>query len=179
MDSGTNHLGDSVFFQDVLPLQWRAIDSVPPDSACARMATANDHILQLLETWEEIRSDKDESENSPEWRKIDAKLNLLLDCVGQMLRRDQTLPDEQTVRMFSQHICWESQQAPQEAQWVQLEVYLFHYFPQALIFCGRAQTATPPWTACVALECGVPDSYEKFLFRRHRRAVAMQKSKPA
>src|SRR5216684_6119434 len=95
-------LYEELAFQDVLPLLWR-----PLTSAIDRELTASfdERNLRLLQAWdameEHVPIEKQKAEDAPyaaEILRLDLKINLLLDLVGQLLASNRPRPAAVPVR---------------------------------------------------------------------------------
>jgi Atypical PilZ domain, cyclic di-GMP receptor len=172
-------LYEELAFQDVCPVQWRASAGVLDPDAAAALAERN---LQVLQAWdamgEHVPVEKSD-ENSPyaaDFLRLDRKMNLLLDLVGQVLAANRPRPTPTSVRFNALGAVWRgTPPLPEAGAQGILEVYLHDCLAQPLRLPGRVTNVTPDGNVkarFIPLGEAVADLIEKMAFRRHRRQVA-------
>jgi hypothetical protein len=173
-------LYEELAFQDVLPLTWK-----PMASAIDRELTASfdERNLRLLQAWEvmdeHVLVEKPKVEDAPytaEILRLDMKLNLLLDLVGQLLVANHPRPHPVPVRFNALGAMWRGTGTlPEAGEQGILEIYLRESLSEPLRMPGRVTSVTPEGGIKVKfLPMGeaVSDILEKLAFRRHRRQIA-------
>jgi hypothetical protein len=173
-------LYEELAFQDVLPLLWR-----PMTSAIDRELTASfdERNLRLLQAWdameEHVPLEKQKAEDAPyaaEILRLDLKINLLLDLVGQLLVANRPRPPAVPVRFNALGAMWKgSGTLPEAGEQGIAEIYLRDSLAEPLRMAGRVTSVTPEGGIKVKfLPMGeaVSDLLEKLAFRRHRRQIA-------
>jgi Atypical PilZ domain, cyclic di-GMP receptor len=172
-------LYEELAFQDVLPVLWRPAAGLLDPDAAGGIAERN---LQVLQAWdamgEHVPVEKAD-ENSPyaaDFMRLERKMNLLLDLVGQILAANRPRPAPSPVRFNALGAVWRSTPPLPEAgaQGI-LEVYLHDCLAQPLRLPGRVTNVTPDGNVkarFIPLGESVADLIEKMAFRRHRRQVA-------
>src|ERR1700704_6108470 len=173
-------LYEELAFQDVLPLVWR-----PMATAIDRELTASfdERNLRLLQAWDAMEEhtpiDKQKSEDAPyaaEIMRLDLKINLLLDLVGQLLAANRPRPASAPVRFNALGAMWRSTGTlPEAGEQGIAEIYLRDCMAEPLRLAGRVTNVTPDGHIKVKfLPMGeaVSDLIEKLAFRRHRRQIA-------
>lgn len=173
-----NPLGSVVTLDDLLPLAWRARSEPDDPEHLASLQAANQAVLQTILSLDEHHPELEEepAEVAVELQRLEFKLNLVLDLLGQVLSKQLELPPRVPVRLASGHIEWKCASAPAPGTKVLVEVYLSGRYPRALVLAGIAQAATRPDFAQVSFQdLGEPvqDALEKLIFRNHRRRVAL------
>jgi atypical PilZ domain-containing cyclic di-GMP receptor len=180
----TEHQTDSpamgLAFEDRLPLTWQILKSPPEAMDLANLQIANQEILCVVLSLEEHPSDSadDYAAGAEDLARIDFKLNLLLDLVGQLIVRQIALPASVPVKLTPTEIRWESAEALEVGSTVRIEVYLTHQYPRPLVLVGRVsgvQRVPDGFDIAVGLEGlseAVQQSIEKLIFRHHRRLIA-------
>jgi hypothetical protein len=171
-------LYEELAYEDVLPLTWRSLPEPYDPALIGSFADANLRLLQTLTALEEHTLEKPD-ENSPHQAdlvRLDMKLNLLLDMVGQLVVANQPRPPLVRVRFNAMGAIWQGVRPFPDlgAQGV-LEIYPRETLPQPLRMVahiasvgpdGRIKARfVPPGEQVAAL-------IEKFAFRRHRRQIA-------
>jgi hypothetical protein len=173
-------LYEELAFQDVLPLLWR-----PMTSAIDRELTASfdERNLRLLQAWdameEHVPIEKQKAEDAPyaaEILRLDLKINLLLDLVGQLLVANRPRPSAVPVRFNALGAMWRGTGTlPEAGEQGIAEIYLRDSLAEPLRMAGRVTSVTPEGGIKVKfLPMGeaVSDLLEKLAFRRHRRQIA-------
>jgi hypothetical protein len=175
-------LYEELAFQDVLPVLWR-----PMAAGLERGMTASfdDRNLRLLQAWdameEHVPVEKQKPEDAPyaaEIMRLDLKVNLLLDLVGQLLASNRPRPTPTPIKFNALGAQWHMTGVPTlpeaGAQGV-VEIYLRDCMAEPLRLAGRVTNVTPDGHIKVKfLPMGeaVSDLIEKLAFRRHRRQIA-------
>jgi hypothetical protein len=173
-------LYEELAFQDVLPLLWR-----PMTTAIDRELTASfdERNLRLLQAWdameEHVPIEKQKAEDAPyaaEILRLDLKINLLLDLVGQLLVANRPRPAAVPVRFNALGAMWRGTGTlPEAGEQGIAEIYLRDSLAEPLRMAGRVTSVTPEGGIKVKfLPMGeaVSDLLEKLAFRRHRRQIA-------
>jgi hypothetical protein len=173
-------LYEELAFQDVLPVSWK-----PMATAVDRELTSSfdERNLRLLQAWEamdeHVLIDKQKVEDAPyaaEIIRLDLKLNLLLDLVGQLLVANHPRPHPVPVRFNALGAMWRGTGTlPEAGEQGILDIYLRDSLSEPLRMAGRVTSVTPEGGIKVKfLPMGeaVSDILEKLAFRRHRRQIA-------
>ena len=173
-------LYEELAFQDVLPLLWR-----PMTTAIDRELTASfdERNLRLLQAWEamdeHVPLEKQKVEDAPyaaDILRLDLKLNLLLDLVGQLLVANHPRPNSVPVRFNALGAMWRGTGTlPEAGEQGIVEIYLRDSLSEPIRMAGRVTSVTPEGGIKVKfLPMGeaVSDLLEKLAFRRHRRQIA-------
>jgi len=173
-------LYEELAFQDVLPIVWRPLTS-PVDRELA--ASFDERNLRLLQAWdameEHVPAEKQKPEDAPyaaEIMRLDLKINLLLDLVGQLLAANRPRPPAAPVRFNALGAMWHcTGTLPEAGEQGLTEIYLRDFMAEPLRLAGRVTNVTPDGQIKVKfLPMGeaVSDLIEKLAFRRHRRQIA-------
>lgn len=173
-------LYEELAFQDVLPLSWK-----PMATAIDRELTASfdERNLRLLQAWdamdEHVPIEKQKLEDAPyaaELMRLDLKLNLILDLVGQLLVANHPRPHPVPVRFNALGAMWRGTGTlPEAGEQGILEIYLSNSLAEPIRMAGRVTSVTPEGGIKVKflpMGEGVSDILEKLAFRRHRRHIA-------
>jgi Atypical PilZ domain, cyclic di-GMP receptor len=172
-------LYEELAFQGVLPVLWRTSPGPPDSDAAAGLAERNLQALQAWDAMEEHGPVEKPDDNSPyaaDLLRLDRKMNLLLDLVGQILAANRPRPAPTSVRFNALGAVWRGKAPLPEAgtQGV-LEVYLHDCLAQPLSLPGRVTNVTPDGNVkarFIPLGETIADLIEKLAFRRHRRQIA-------
>ena len=172
-------LYDQMAYEDCRPVSWQSLATAP---SLATIATLTDRNLKALQVCAatELHSAADAvDEKLPfaiELHRLDTKLNLVMDVLGQLLAASVAMPPATVTRFNALGACWQNLgEKPVVGSQGLLKIYLQECLAQPLTFVAhitsvgddglvRAQF-TPPGEATA-------DLIEKLAFRRHRRQVA-------
>ena len=177
-------LYEELAVQDVLPVLWRPAAAPPDPQSLAGLSERN---YQILRAWDDLedRGPELSDENSPlgtELQRLDRKLTLLLDLVGQMLCVNQPRPPAVAVCFNALGAEWRLSQPPPEVGAPgTVEIYLRECVAQPLRFAGSASAVTGGGELTVRfvpLDDAVASLIGKIAFRRHRRQIAGRLSPP-
>ena len=169
---------DKLAYEDLLPVRW--LPQTPPftDLQAQQFAERNLRVLQACDALEEVgRTEKadEQSPHSADLLRMDLKLNLLLDVVGQLLTASQQRPEATQIRFnaMGAHFVW-PQSLPTGSLGV-LEITLREIVVQPLQLPSEVvggASAGQVRVRFIALGETVADHIEKLVFRRHRRKIA-------
>jgi len=173
-------LYEELAFQDVLPISWRQLTNSVDREIAAGFDERNLRLLQAWDAMEEhVPAEKSKTEDSPyatEILRLDLKINLLLDLVGQLLAANRPRPPASSVKFNAVGAMWRGSGAlPEAGEQGVLEIYLRDCLAEPLRLAGRVTNVTPDGQIKVKfLPMGeaVSDLMEKLAFRRHRRQIA-------
>jgi len=175
-----------LYYESHISLVWQLVDSLPGDNELVKINEDNSRFLKALAALNEGAPEAGEElpQTAAELQRLDLKLNLLLEMVGQLLASQRTLPAPTQVRLGHAAIEWVAQDCPPPGAQICIEVYLRSELPSPLKFHGVAVLADPEDGSAsaskrvqvrfVGLNPTLQDDLEKFIFRRHRRSVAQR-----
>jgi hypothetical protein len=178
-----NPFEDTLVYEHHLPVKWSAFDPDASHNELAQISHDNEIFLHVLLGLDEGSREAEESrhELAHELQRLDAKVNLLLQWVGQWLSAAQGLPESRALRLSERGIELDVPFTINVGETLLLQVYLNAQFPQPIklpceIFSVRhTQGGTHMVASFVGLTSEVHDLIEKFIFRHHRRLVALQR----
>ncbi len=172
-------LYEELAFQDVLPVQWRASPGALDADTAASLAERNLQVLQAWDAMGEHGPVEKPDENSPyaaDLMRLERKMNLLLDLVGQILATNRPRPAPTSVRFNALGAVWRgTPPLPEAGAQGILEVHLHDCLAQPLRLPGRVTNVTPDGNVkarFLPLGETIADLIEKMAFRRHRRQIA-------
>ena len=170
---------DKLAYEDMLPVRWRPqAETVSEVMAAQNLVERNLRVLQACDALEEqgrIEKSDEQSPHSADLLRMDLKLNLLLDVVGQLLSASQQRLQPVQIRFnaMGANFAW-PQALPPAAHGV-LEVTLRDIVVQPLNLPAEVVSGAPAGQVRVrfiSLGETVADHIEKLVFRRHRRKIA-------
>ncbi len=173
-------LYEELAFQSVLPVQWRPTPNPNERDLAAAFADRNVRLLQAWDAMEEHGPTEKTDDNSPaaaDLMRLELKLNLLLDLVGQILATNRPRPTAVPARFNALGVVWRSAGGalPEAGAQGVAEIYLHDALAEPLRLPGRVTNVTPDGHIKVKflpLGEAVADLIEKLAFRRHRRQIA-------
>lgn len=164
----------SILLERHLPLSW----SMLPQQVGAADSAHNQLVFTLLDKQEEPALHKPEGETGAEWARVDAKLNVIMQLLGQLLQARQPLPPSVAIRFTSDTLAWQVTQAPPPGSLLQVAIYPETYLPLAVNFVARVQANAENWME-VDMH-GLSEEqlaiWSRWIFRQHRRQIAQNRS---
>ena len=174
--SDTVVLYEELAYQEVLPVLWRALPGAVDPTLAASFTERNVRVLQACAAIEDHRTTEGPEEPSPELQRLDFKLNLLIDLVGQLLVANRPRPTAVGIRFNALGAVWRAAPPLPEAGAQGIaEIYLRDFIAEPLRLIGRITSVTPDGQIKARFAPAgeaVADLIEKLIFRRHRRQVA-------
>lgn len=170
---------------DNISVSWESVEFAPDDVHLALVNESNEVFLRAVAAIGEFPKElasEDLSDISQEISRLDNKLNLLLELVGQLVYKNQDIPETSQVKLNSTHIEWTDRRLPEPGSKVFMKVYVQRGTPKPLCFYGDVVSSVDERRAGVArvkysgLSGAVQDWLDKLIFRHHRRLVAHKNS---
>ena len=172
-------MGDSVFYETLLPVAWQEREHEPEPSELIQAHTINREIFSALHVIDDVGGEAvADNENRSENLHVEAKLNLLINMVSILLRWQQKPPPEVMIKMGSEKITWFCLKPPVLDQWLQVQIYVCGLVPQPLSLFGRCQAVQAEndgflvSLTLLKMEGALQEEFEKFIFRQHLRSIA-------
>ena len=169
-----------VHFQAKLPVAW---EPLPPDAAGQVSGNlANEELLGSLLVLDEAIADPEEDAQQEHWRRVEAKLDLMLSLLGEMLAGQQGLPAARPMCLGGEVLCIDGisdQPLPAAGDWLRLQLYLMPSIPRPLVVAAEVLSTETPnrlLLRLTGLSETTQDLLERFVFRQHRRTIAQARS---
>jgi hypothetical protein len=159
-----------ILLERALPLSWTVLPEEAPS------LTPDNHLLfSLLDKLEEPVAHNMDAETANELFRIDAKLNIIMQLLGQVLQNRQPLPAATTIRFSSDSLAWQvAAPPPSVGSRMQISLYPDPGIPLAITFTARVREVAEPW-----MEVDMHGLHEeelaiwsRWVFRQHRRQIA-------
>ena len=171
---------DKLAYEDLLPVQWLPQPGAVTDLQAQHFAERNLRVLQACDALEEqgrLEKSDEQSPHSADIMRLDLKLNLLLDVMGQMLAATQHRGDPRQIRFnaMGAHFAWPQGPAQPIGTMGVLEITLREIVVQPLRLPSEVVSGGAVGQVRVRfLSLGetVADHIEKLVFHRHRRKIA-------
>lgn len=171
-------LHNELAYEDVLPVGWRALAKPLDLAAVAALTERNVRTLQVCATIEEqgpVEKAEEKSLHSADLLRLEVKMNLVLELMGQLLAAQQPRPRPAPLRFNALGAVWKTTTPPKVGDQGLLDIHLRECLAQPLTLIANVTHVsasgevkvwfTPPGEATA-------DLIEKLAFRRHRRLVA-------
>ncbi|HRD65813.1 MAG TPA: PilZ domain-containing protein [Candidatus Competibacter sp.] len=177
-DSSTSGL----IFAGRLPLAWRELPNLPDAAELREVERANLIILHTLFALDmhagDFGDDPITLANATELKRLDFKVGLLLELVGQLYARQQAIPPERSVILAVNGLSWQADSAPPAGSLLRLELYCNLSYPRPLVLHARLAEAVSNaygWEIRTRFhDPGEPlqGALERYIFLQHRHTVA-------
>lgn len=174
--SDTVVLHNELAYEEVLPVNWAPLAG-PLDAAVAASFTErNVRLLQALAAIEDHGVSDKPDDSGPDLTRLDFKINLLLDLVGQLLVANRPRPARVAIRFNAQGAVWQAPGPlpPAGAQGM-VEIHLRDFLAEPLRLVGTLTGVSAEGEVKVRFAPvgeAVADLLERLIFRNHRRQVA-------
>jgi hypothetical protein len=173
-------LNDELAYEDVLPVAWRPLREPLDAIAATALTDRNVKMLQVCAAIEEHGPVDKQDEKSPhaaDLQRMEVKVNLVIDLLGQILAASSPRPAPTSVRFNALAASWRAGQGvpPLANSQGILEIYLRECLAQPLSLVARVISVSPEGLVKATVAPpgeAVADLIEKLAFRRHRRQVA-------
>lgn len=180
---------DGLVYEDFLPITWVSRDAVPDGPDLVGLNSENVEVLIADASLDEQRPSKEKKHDddqalAEDLQRVELKLNVLIQMVARLMKRDDAVPAPRSFRMSSTGIEWRADGSePQHGAGV-VTVYVSRHFPQPLQlpgnFAGVHSDEFGRWAhfEFAGLAPPVEDMLSKLIFRHHRRAIAGTRAHP-
>lgn len=179
---------DGLGYQDTTPLGFRP-QPAPPEGAF--LAGLNAETLEVLVADSSLDERSGHGEKkydeehalSEDIQRLEFKVNVLIQLVARLLKREELMPPERAWRLHVGGLEWLAGAQPESGVGI-VDLYASRVFPEPLRLPGRVlgvrEDASGRWVqfAFDGLSPQVSDLLAKLIFRHHRRAVAGTRAQP-
>ena len=172
-------------YSDTVPLKWKVLKDTPDAAHLVQMNESTEEILRIFYVLDEYHAEPEDEHNplAQELKRIDFKVNLVLDLVGQILSNSLSIPAPVDMQLSAQGIAWLNTKAPDVGDLIHMEIYLKPKFPRPINMYARVKSTDPVQTN-LRIEAHfeymseqVSNWLEKIVFRQHRRMIAQTRHK--
>lgn len=179
-------LAQGLIYEAKLPFQWCALEDIPDIAEQLQINESNEAVLQAINVLEEFHHPDLADEYgvvAQELNRIDAKVNLMLDLLSQLLTQQKLLPGHCPVRFGAEGLAWRTSEVGeiQSGQHLAVDVYMQPRYPSPLKLTGDVVSIEAGedgvWITIAyhGLTPSLHNAFDKLIFRHHRRSVAMAK----
>ena len=174
--SDTVVLYDELAYEEVLPVVWVPMTGRMEPAVAASFTERNVRLLQALAAIEDHGVSEKPDESAPDLTRLDFKINLLLDLVGQLLVANRPRPLAVAIRFNAQGAVWQAPgpMPPAGAQGM-VEIHLRDFLAEPLRLVGTLTGVSAEGEVKARFAPvgeAVADLLERLIFRHHRRQVA-------
>jgi hypothetical protein len=177
-------------FTGCLPLAWRELPTLPDEVELRELERANLAILSTLFALDihagDFGDDPSALANASELKRLDFKVSLLLELVGQLFARQQHIPPERLLTLAVDSVSWSADTPLPPDGLLQLELYCNLSYPRPLILPAQVVETSPipdsGWRIQARFHAPSPalqEALERYIFLQHRRAIASQRRHPS
>jgi Atypical PilZ domain, cyclic di-GMP receptor len=174
--SDTVVLYNELAYEEVLPVTWAPLEGAVDAAVAASFTERNVRLLQALAAIEDHGVSDKPDESMPDLTRLDFKINLLLDLVGQLVAANRPRPPSVAIRFNSQGAIWRAPAPlPQAGRQGMVEIQLRDFLAEPLRLIGTLTTVSAEGEVTARFApVGPPlaDLLERLIFRHHRRQVA-------
>jgi Atypical PilZ domain, cyclic di-GMP receptor len=176
-------LGESVFCDDQIGINWRAVQTMAEELELQRRDNHNEKVLRALTLVEEHDQTQSNDAERAEFHRLEGKIDLLLELVTALVRDHKDGSSVRTARFNARGLCWDASKAIPARMLLDVDLYLMAQWPLTLKLYVRvvdSVAGSEGFRICTRIEglSGVSrDWFGKLVFRRHRRSIAQTRAR--
>ena len=173
---------NSLVFAGRLPLAWQEMAALPDELELRELDRSNLQRLNTLFALDihagDFGDDPAALANATELKRLDFKVSLLLELVGQLFARQQNIPPERLLILTVDSLSWPADAAPALNSLLRLELYCSLNYPRPLLLPAQVTEITPAangWRVQArfhAPSLALQEALERYIFLQHRRTIA-------
>ena len=167
-------MSGTILLERNLPLIWTPLEP----GASALYTEQNQLILTLLDNLEDSLHHKPDGDAVNEIPRIEAKLNVIMHLLGQLLQDRQSSQSTESIRFSSDTLAWQVQQPLPGGSRLLVTLYPDPGVPLAMRFAAEVIDVRDHWME-VDMQGLAEDElaiWSRWVFRQHRRQVAQARS---
>ena len=173
---------EGITYNDRLPVAWEILPGSQSGGERHRLDRANEELLQnllLLDEASQDTEDQEEGRGLEHFKRLEAKVDLLLSLVAEMMTSNGGLPERRVLSLGTHGLCVHAEAGKLEplkaGTLLRIRLYLDPQFPRPLDLCGylTAVHADSFTVSYCPLEDALQGLLDKYVFRQHRRAIAL------
>ncbi|MCP5195794.1 MAG: PilZ domain-containing protein [Gammaproteobacteria bacterium] len=182
MPTGSESSNSNLVFTGCLPLAWQALPRLPEPEELQHLEQTNLHILHILFALDihagDHADDPMASSGASELKRLDFKVSLLLEIVGQLFSRQHATPPEHLLTLTIHDLIWRTETRSTVGTPIRLELYCNLSYPRPLILHAHVNeiisTENDHQIRAILHQPSEPlrEALERYIFLQHRRAVA-------
>jgi len=172
----------SLILRGSFPLTISSLSSIPEDYALNTINDSNLHVLQTDIILNEVHESDDNELESHELKKLDIKMTLLMEMIGDLLSKENIIPSTREIILTSEYLACDIDLTLSPETLLEIKLYLLPSIPKPITLIAkyiRSSDVDNNTNLCrfeiLSMPQQVKDLLEKIIFRHHRRAIANQK----
>ncbi len=176
-----DHLGQSLAFEDNLPLNFQVVETLPLGNEYLAFQISNEETLHAIMVIEDTPKENPDDSNvdAQDILRLEYKINIMFELLTGLYQREVKLPPSVDVILRSNAIQWCSTEPMEIGNHVLVDLYMSSKYPKPLVLAGTVTAIGDE--LCPLLTVTFDDAVsersrdwiDKFIFRHHRRAVAL------
>lgn len=174
--SDTVVLHNELAYEEVLPVHWAPLTGTVDAAVAASVTERNVRLLHALAAIEDHGVSDKPDESAQDLARLDFKINLLLDLVGQLIVANRPRPAAVAIRFNAQGAVWRAPAPlPVAGKQGTVEIHLRDFLAEPLRLLGTLTKVGEEGEVAVRFAPvgeSLADLLERLIFRHHRRQVA-------
>ncbi|HED17026.1 MAG TPA: hypothetical protein ENI64_09480 [Gammaproteobacteria bacterium] len=171
---------DNLIYEGTVPLTCQHLDNMPDDDALTQININNEKVLRMVAALDEMHIDThEEPGHTHDIARLEFKINMLMDLVGQLLERQLQLPSRRhvCVNAYGMQVAMPEQDTIESGQLIKVSLFFTEAYPRPVVLFVSISSSSPHTVSgqVMALSEAVQDLLERLIFRQHRRNVAQQR----
>lgn len=183
----SSNFGSSIIYEDRLPLKVERYAGEPENGELLRIGQQNEEVLRMVMSLDDVASTNknDDSERNSDVQRLEFKVNLILDMLGELYSQNSNLPESTPIKLGAYAASWmiaETESPPALNDYVALNIYLTRRYPRPLVLFAQVVNVSECETGekwvdvdLLSMPPQTLDALERFVFRQHRRFVAFSR----
>lgn len=182
MEMSNDPFSEGLVYEAMLPVGWRVLEEAPSAAVIRGQNERSEDLIRMLSVIGQTGAadyGEEKSDTFQELMRLETKINLVLDLVGELVSRDAGMPERTSVRLSSRGVEWEAgDNPPKPHELLSLNLYLRRNLPRPLELTGKVVAVHNSVVTAVfeGASEAVVDGLDKLIFRHHRRAIAQART---
>ncbi len=173
------HLGQRLVFEASLPLTYKVVEALPQGNEHLSLQMSNEETLHAIMMVEEAPKENpdDSSAEAQDILRLEYKINVMFDLLAGLYQREFELPPCADVVLRSDALQWQATDSILVGSCVMVDLYISRKYPKPITLPGTITSEGDNGLLTMTFDASVGertrDWIDKFIFRYHRRAVAI------
>ncbi|MBL1433718.1 MAG: hypothetical protein COC09_03440 [Gammaproteobacteria bacterium] len=176
-----DHLGQRLVFEESLPLSYKVVEMLPQGNEHVALQISNEetlHAIMMVEDTPKENSD-DSNVDAQDILRLEYKINVMFELLVGLYQREAELPLSTHIILRSDAIQWHNTDSLEIGSNVLVDLYMSRKYPKPLVLAGTVTSVSTElpslltMTFADAVSERIRDWIDKFIFRHHRRSVAL------
>ncbi|MBL1292450.1 MAG: PilZ domain-containing protein [Thiotrichales bacterium] len=173
------HLGQRLVFEDSLPLAYKVVEALPQGNEYLSLQMSNEETLHAIMMVEDAPKENpdDSSAEAQDILRFEYKINIMFDLLVGLYQREFEFPPCADVVLRSDALQWQTTDSILLGSCVMVDLHISRKYPKPIILPGTITSEGDNGLLTMTFDDSVGertrDWIDKFIFRYHRRAVAI------